>query len=153
MRNYSVLLYSSLLHWQAPGRIIMSSQLLKLTAKASWYSKTLMSDMVRPACSRTLGVAYVGLEINTNQACSTLIKVWVKMMVNKWIYSKTMTHKRDPIYFKTLFPFKVVSTFLFWLAPISWIPSDFEIIYFGRSLAENMQHPLILTWVTCILCS
>lgn len=34
---------------------------LLLTAKASWYSKTSMSETVNPTRSKSLGVAYAGL--------------------------------------------------------------------------------------------
>jgi len=35
-----------------------------LTAKASWYSNTSMSSMVKPDFSSTLGVAKAGLKTN-----------------------------------------------------------------------------------------
>jgi len=38
----------------------------QLTAKASWYSNTSMSDSFKPVLSRILGVAYAGLDTNRN---------------------------------------------------------------------------------------
>lgn len=52
-------LLQNLINWIT---LIIKTQLAEtLTAKASWYSKTSMSDIFNPDRSKTLGVAYAGL--------------------------------------------------------------------------------------------